>query len=109
MDTHRQYVDNKAARYDEFDQVARVLATNELTICTSCIERVRQRQTSHDVAGADLQRCVGAEYDLLHVDAVDSNGALTGMPLDAIASFAPRGVCSVKWNMLAAATAEAPA
>jgi hypothetical protein len=44
-----------------FNHITRVLATNEMTLGTSGLQRVGQRQATHDMADTDLQGSVGAD------------------------------------------------
>ena len=90
----------------ERPQVGRQASAHDARVRAARPERVGQAQAPPEMAGPDLRRRVDAEGDV-H-GCARTNPGRTGMPAAAIAALAPAGVCSVKWNMLAAATADAP-
>ena len=54
----------KAFAADVFDQVAGMFAANELAFAALQLERIGQRQATHDMPRAYLQRGIDAESDL---------------------------------------------
>src|ERR1035437_5154551 len=67
---------------DDFYQVAWVCSADELALRTLGLECIGQRQTTHDMAAAHLEGCVGAEGDSQsHLEVAEPKNALrTGTP-----------------------------
>jgi hypothetical protein len=106
----RQRACLEALAFNPPKQVSRKHTRYKDTARTGVPQSGGKRQTAHDMARSDINGRVDPKSD---VQAAHSGFVakeyLTGMPAAASAALAPAGVCSVKWKMLAAATADAPA
>ncbi|MOA09515.1 hypothetical protein D3C78_1293520 [compost metagenome] len=89
-------------------QMLRHVATKKDAPGTSASETVGQRQATHEMPGTDLLAGIDTQSNFQGFDSL-TKLRRTGIPAACIAALAPAGVSSVKWKMLAAATAEAPA
>lgn len=83
---------------------------NQSDGCAGTAQRTREGQTAPDVPQTNGGRCIRPQSDAQGTGTHSELKFLrTEIPAACRACFAPAGVCSVKWNMLAAATADAPA
>jgi hypothetical protein len=44
-----------------------MFATDEMTLCSPCAQRIGQSQAAHDMAGAYLQRGVSPKYNIQEI------------------------------------------
>jgi len=105
---HRQMPQGVALTLHQLLQVHRQVTAEKHTLRAALEQSVGQRQATHEVPGSDLLAGIDAQSHL-HGFASPTKLRRTGIQADCIAALAPAGVSSVKWKMLAAATAEAPA
>jgi hypothetical protein len=105
----RAYVEHLVAPLgDQRREVPRQRTADERHRGTPAPQPVGKAEAAHHVTGTHDRRRIGAHRHS-HTRVSAPNACRTGMPAACMAAFAPAGVCSVKWNMLAAATADAPA